>query len=509
MKKVQLFILAFAVVCGAAQYDVSMSETNNSNWGKTFLLKNDLCTLSIIPNVGGRIMSYCLGSHSFLRVVPDAPKGGLSSAGQFDGGGFMTWPAPQVIWNWPPPPYLAHGPYGVTVISNTADSVVISLASETEKFSDAAGLVFRKIYTFYKATSRVKVDVRLINKGSSSKTWSIREVAQVWATHTGKSDYSNFRAFFPKGTSTQDGSQGFWNTNGASQPDLSSMFRIDSSAGVVNFRYNNLDPKRSRIATHPTNQWLAYQDSLEGYTFVQQGEYQPSATYPEYNGAVIIMYLDTWLEMELCAPQKLISFNDSLQFVTNWYATKLAGPVRSVNKAGIVKNFLAVNTSSSALTGTYGVFYQGVVKIWFDGQSKAAKEIPVSPLTTWTLNDSVAIPNSSGAVSLLLYNSDGILIDTLDSKKFRTVGTIRPTSSPVSQRFTVKVLNSKLMLDFPEAGSANLRVTSLQGKTLINADFTRGNYEPVDLTRLSKGTYLVTLESGIRRYTSSFQIFSR
>jgi hypothetical protein len=506
MKRTPVFVLALAAVCSAALYDDSLTVNSsyiNNTWGKAYVLKNDLCTLSIMPDIGGRVMSYCLGTHNFSYVIPGENKNNDPSF--FTGGGFMTWPAPQDTFGWPPTPILSSGKDTVTVVSNTADSVVILLKSKAEVSpSKAVGLVFRKMYTFYKASSRVKVDVRLVNTSASTITQtSIREVAPVLAQHNNSSDWSNFHAYFPKGTSPQDGTRGFWNTMGSFSAE---QFTVDNTAGVVDFRYSS-SGHGARIAAHPASQWLAYQDSLEGYTFVQKALYQPTATYLEYGGAVIIMYLDSWIEAELCSPGKDIAPNDSLQFVSNWYATKLAGAVRAVNNAGAIKDSLFVNALSGTFTGTYGVFHQGTVKICFNGQTTPAKEIPVSPLATFTLNDTVTIPASSGTVSLLLYNSDGVFVDTLDSKVFRTVATEVPASSLIPRGVSVGIHNNKLRVTVPGGGDVKVRLTSLSGKTVIEAAFAHGTFRPIDLSELAPGNYLVTVETGVQRYAFMVPVF--
>jgi hypothetical protein len=509
MKKVLPLILALCAVGSAARYDASLSELDayiNPAWGKAFVLKNDLCTLAVMPDVGGRIMAYCLGPHSFLRVAPYASPGGLSAQDLFDGGGFMTWPAPQSIWNWPPPQYLSHGPYKATVISNSADSVVISCISQPEQWQSAAGMVFHKMYTFYKASSRVHVDVRLINRGSTPQKWSIREVAEVWPQHGALSDFSNFRAFFPKGASLQAATSGFWNTNGGYETELFSQFTLDEADGIVSFRFNN---KGGRIAADPTEQWLAYQDSLEGYTFIQRGMPQPSATYPEYGGARIIIYMGAWLEMELCAPEKNIAAGDSLRFVTDWYAVKLAGAVRAINDAGAIKDSLAVNTTSNTITGSYGVFYQGTVKIMLDGQAAPAREIPVSPLTTFAPDETIDIPPTSGTISLLLYDSEGTLIDTLDSKTFRTVAAMHTVSKQMPPGFSVRVLNRKLQVAVSGSDAAKVRLISLTGKTVAEAAYTRNRGKTIDLSPLAPGSYLVTVETASGHYCCRLPVLAR
>jgi hypothetical protein len=517
VKKFPLFFLFVAGVCSAAQYDASMAEANtyiNSAWGKAYVLKNDLCSLAVVPNVGARLMSYCLGSYSFLRVDGGAGLGPYSTGinDNYKGGGFMAWPVPQVNWygteTWPPPPYLAHGLYTNVVVNNTADSVVMAFTSPQEQLTNAAGLVFRKVYSIYRASSRVKVDIRLINKNSTPKTWSIREVAQVKPSHAGQSDYSNFKAFFPKGSSTADGTKGFWDTDNKLPQEFFSQFTTDNASGVVRFQNNN---KAGRIAAHPSQQWLAYQDSLEGYTFIQKGDYQPSGTYPEYNGAVLIMYVGDWLEMELCAPQKNIPANDSLQYVTNWFSTKLSGRICAINDAGAIKDSIAVDPVAGKITGAYGVFYKGTVKIWFNDQPSAAKEIAVTPLTTLTLNETVTIPPTAVYASLLLYNAAGLLVDTLDSKVFRSlpnIGIIAPAMRRGMQGFTVRVSGQKLMVGTPDRGPGRIRLHTLSGKKVAESDYLSGGIHPIDLAKLTPGTYLVTVDSK-ERYSRQFEVVHR
>jgi hypothetical protein len=515
MNRLLSSILVLAAVGSTAPYDVTLSEEPfylNSAWGKAYVLKNSICSLSVMPKVGGRVMSYCLGAHSFLRVDASAGPGPYGSAltDLFNGGGFIAWPVPQVNWytppkSWPPPGYISHGNYSDVVVNNSADSVVLALTSPQEQLTSAADLVLRKVYTVYRATSRVKVDIRLINKKTTPQTWSIREVAQAWPSHSGKSDYSNFRAYFPKGTSTLDGARGYWSTAGETDPGnaaLYSQFSLVNNGKIVKFRY---DKKPGRIGVRPSDQWLAYQDSSEGYTFIQKGALDASATYPEYGGAVLIVYMGDWLEMELCAPQKGIPANDSLQFVANWYSTKLAGDILGINNAGAIKDSITVEPVSGAITGTYGVFYQGTVKIWLDGQAAAAKELPVSPMTTLSLNETVTIPPTSHIVSLLLYNAAGALVDTLDSKVFRTVNT-RTTLTEAKKRSLVRICGRSIFVNGTGNDPIRIRLYTLKGKMVTNAVCAADARKPIDLSGFSQGSYLLKVEMRQDRYSRMIQI---
>ncbi len=80
---------------------------------KTLRLANPLIELQVLPDVGGRIIQFKLGSHEFLWVNPQLagklpPASGLTDdGGWFNIGGDKLWPAPQGWDNeqqWPGPP---------------------------------------------------------------------------------------------------------------------------------------------------------------------------------------------------------------------------------------------------------------------------------------------------------------------------------------------------------------------------------------------------------------------
>ncbi len=510
MKKVLLFVVALATISSAADsLYTGVASYMNSGWGKAYVLSNGLCSLAVIPGIGARIARYGLGMQNFISIDPSINK---SDPNWFGGAGFMAWPAPQDTFGWEPTPLVSSGTYTPTVLINTPDSVVLSLDSKPEitanKNADKAkDLMMRKIYTFYKGSSRVRVDIRLINKGTQTKTGvSIREVCPVLAQHNNGADYSNFRAYFPKGTSSQDQALGgYWNTMGTADP---SQFTLDNSAGVIDLKYAN-GGQGARIAAHPKSQWLAYQDSSEGFTFIQKGVYDSTHSYIEYGGAVIIMYLSSWIETELCSYGKDIAPNDSIQIISNWYATKLAGRVRSVNNAGAIHDSLAVSVSSGNLKGTYGVYYKGTVKVCFNGQAAPADSIAVTPLSTFALDKTVTIPASAGAVSLLLYNSDGVFVDTLDAKNFRTVGTMYREATQAPKNFSIIVKNHKITVAVPENANAKVLLTSLSGKTVFVSGLTSYNSNPIDVSGLVPGSYLVTVETAHQRYTRMVPLFTR
>ena len=106
-------------------------------------LENDLIRLITVPDIGGRVMAYDLGSYPFLFVDPDLA-GRLFSPeeNQGDGslgawknyGGAKTWPAPQgweneQQWHGPPDPVLDTGRYRLEALKMRGATATVRMAS--------------------------------------------------------------------------------------------------------------------------------------------------------------------------------------------------------------------------------------------------------------------------------------------------------------------------------------------------------------------------------------------
>ena len=177
---------------------IELVEDYNS-WGwEAWVMQNDLVTIATVPVIGARIMQYDLDSHSSIYVNPSElgntyTPSSVAPARNF--GGFKNWPAPQAVWNWPPPPTLDYGLYEA-VADTFIDSVSLVVTSPIEQW-DAPDIRFRRRMTLYNGTSRVKVEQKIINEGSAEQQWSVWDVTQCYTTHTSQTDFENFWVYFP------------------------------------------------------------------------------------------------------------------------------------------------------------------------------------------------------------------------------------------------------------------------------------------------------------------------
>jgi hypothetical protein len=178
----------------AQSYDVSLEKKTGHNgwtsqWDMVYIVKNDIITLAIVPQLGGRVMQYDLGSHQSI-YVHNANQ--VPSSGNDLVGGFRVLPSPQSDFVWPSPPNLDFNPYTCTELVNNTDSTVIYLESQIEnsndsKYSTHKGLQFKRTLTLYKASTRVKVSMKMPNKDTQTVEHGIWDITQ--STCENGSDY--------------------------------------------------------------------------------------------------------------------------------------------------------------------------------------------------------------------------------------------------------------------------------------------------------------------------------
>jgi len=136
---------------------VRYDRYNDWAWGPGYELKNDLVSLGVLPDLGGRAIAFKLGTCNFLyhqEYDVDYP---IPANPIMMQGGVMTWPTPQDNWSnpsWPPPWSLIQQPYTAMVRHESADSVTVELTSAVEQWG-APGLRYRKLYTVYKKNCRI------------------------------------------------------------------------------------------------------------------------------------------------------------------------------------------------------------------------------------------------------------------------------------------------------------------------------------------------------------------
>lgn len=477
---------------------------NGWGWDSVYVIENGLIKTSIFPSVGGRVLEYDLAENPSMYVNENNLGFMFSDGSPWDIGGgiggYKVWPAPQSNWNWPPPPVLSWGEYDHEILINTTDSVAIYLTGQRET-TRAPGIRFERRYTFYKNSSRVKVDQIVINENTSARNWGVWDVTQSISHHQGETDYDNFRVYFPINPQSHYGNSGV--RTSASSPAW--LGEVATGIYAVRFR-----PENKKIFADPHIGWICYVDELEGYAYAKTFKVFEEANYPDDQARVAVWINGNpdYLEVEVMSPVENLAANGgSYTFTENWWAAKVIGPILNVNNAGAVAGYAVLNEGK--IQGTYGVFHNGFARLVFlDGSNadiSSGPSYPVSPLETFILNDSTQIPESAVKAHLEIIDAGEALIAVLDSISFSISALDEPQTlqpgpftllhnypNPFNPQTTISyrlTVDSKTML----------RIYDILGhevQTLVDTYQAAGNYSvKFSGSDLPSGIYFYTLTS--------------
>ncbi len=415
--------LIFTALClspaSPAQDTLSVDSVQNYNgmgW-KAIVMKNNLITVATMPAIGARVMQYDLGGHPSIFVDPtqygktSTPRNG----GQVNYGGFKNWPSPQNAWpgSWPPPPTLDYGAYTCEIMTNTADSISVHSASPTEQWI-APGIRFERTATVFTGTSRVRMEQSIINDGSAAAHWGMWDITQSIVRHAGQSDYTNFWGYFPLNPNSTMGSDGV-------TPERSSPAWVGEVApGIYGVQFV---ASGTKIFADPAKGWIAYTDRKDSVVYIKTFDVFEGSTYPDA-GARVTIYVSSggsnpYMEIEVKGPvYDLAAAGGKETFTENWYAAKMRAPVVDVFPMAAVAQSLSYNSTTHVLSGIYGVFYTGNVRLTFVGAGGTvvgeSEDIPVTPMSEFQFSREVTIPPTALLVELRLVNSKGDVAGLVD-----------------------------------------------------------------------------------------------
>ena len=170
---------------------LSAAPVDFRGWS-AYRLGNGFVQLVAVPDIGGRIMAYDLGTHPFFFVdpalagklfSPEENQGDGSLAAWKNYGGDKTWPAPQgwnteAQWHGPPDPVLDTGRYTVDELGADSRQATIAMISPPDA---RTGVQITRRFTLFPASSRVRVDLTFRNISDRPIRWSIWDVVQLRA----------------------------------------------------------------------------------------------------------------------------------------------------------------------------------------------------------------------------------------------------------------------------------------------------------------------------------------
>jgi hypothetical protein len=482
--KASLVALSICGVITAESYDVKLEKTVGykdwgTKWDTIFVLKNDLVTLAVLPKIGGRIMQYDLGTHPSMYIDENA-KNVVPENGNSVVGGYRTLPSPQSDFSWPSPSELDCKPYKCKVLTNNADSTVIYLESDIvnstdDKYKTHQGLQFKRVITMYKASSHVKVEVTMLNKGNSTINHGIWDITQSDCTNKGEVDIENFWVYFRKNpTSTLGGGNG-WLQYMDQGDQGETQWKPDAApGGIMGVQYQQV--ANAKIGADCSAGWIAFVDRLDGYAYIKKFTYENGKTYPD-SGASVQVYTYAsmnMIEVEVLGPLTSLSHGDSTKMTENWFSARTNGPVLDVNDAGLITSRLTAQQTADSMSvkGTYGLFYPGKVKCVYvnsaNSEIASVDSFSVVPTDSLKVSKKYKVPSGAATLRLDAYNSSGKRIGTLDTVKIDPVSIIDQgcIAKSATRNTAVSSKNGTVQVHINTPGKYSIKLFTIQGKLI-------------------------------------------
>ncbi|MGH9469495.1 MAG: hypothetical protein ACRD1N_04035 [Terriglobia bacterium] len=403
-------------------------------------LSNSWVTLTIVPELGGRLMQVSFGRHAFLFVNPEyrgkivPPQNDASPRRWINYGGDKVWPMPEGTkdeQHWPGPLSgpLDDGGYAPRVLSRQPDCAV-ELTGPPDPLT---GLQYSRDIRIGSGSPEVFFHAVMKNVTGHPLRWSMQSVTQydtADASHPG--DYNHdFHAFTPANPQSAylDG------YHVAYGPAHDPSFSISNGLFSLHWLYLG-----SEVWVDSPGDWVAVVDGSSQYAMIERFHRQTAASYP--GKATVIFYTNGpairlasqgapemtpadpvgtpyYMEAELNSPLVDLAPGGAYAMDTEWFPTRLEGPLSAVTYAGAVSQPLQATSAGSQvhLSGSFGVFFPGeLVAVFYGAGGARAGTIRLasaSPLRAVNLQQTVTPPVGAVRVSLHLQNASGLDLGSL------------------------------------------------------------------------------------------------
>lgn len=424
---------------GAGRQDVpagacTVQEADFHGW-KAEQISNQWTTLTIVPQLGGRLMQADFGGHPYLFVNPRyygqyfSPSEEAAKGKWFNYGGDKDWPLPEGVddeqhWAGARSDLLDDGEYSLRVLSQGAECAVRLEGPPDPR----TGLQYSRVISLGANSPRITFHAVMKNITGHPIDWSIQSVSQYdTADPRDRSQYNHqFWAFTP----INPNSACLESYHVRSGPSDHPSFSVhDSNVFALHWKY-----LEAEVWLDSPAGWVAVVDGLRQYAMVERFHFKKTEEYP--GKASVIFYLngprlhldkngmpalrplnvlDTpyYMEAELNSPMVHLAPGATYAFDTEWYPTRVGDNFKTVSHAGLVSDPLTVTQTANGLKlgGTFGVFYPGrLVAHLYDHEGMHVKDVDlmsVSPLELVSLDQTINAPPQVGWLSVHLRDAQG------------------------------------------------------------------------------------------------------
>jgi hypothetical protein len=486
MKYIKSFfaiLIVLVSLSGVAQQTETVSvEENykNWNWKNVHVAKNKYISLVVVPDAGGRILEYNLGevpslwlnSQMLGKTFPATDEIKMNEWRNFGGYRLVPLPYENCSVNregnrgkrWPPPAIIGDAKYEVKKGRNDLGFQTIKATSGVQElpvpqFFGNKGFIYpEKIEeelqysrTLYIETnsSLVYIDHTLKNVGNSKVKRGLKISSQhVSETKLGLHDGENYVAYIPfdKNLKLPNGDQFEITTNADMRWQYlnRNRFKLDKNYPEdVEKYYNHGTNWKGEVApgiyevAYDYNQmagihmiasesWLCYVNKKTNTAFAKIMEpYNPELEYDHgLNNAIFCSGLsEGYIETEVQTPLYDLAPNESFNYREIHGAAQIENaPVLNVNLAGITTKNLNFDTSLESVTGTYGVFKEGIPVIRVKDSSgqliEEQMDRAVNPLEVYQLYFELGDMSKAKTIQIFIMDSDKneTLLDSIQLK---------------------------------------------------------------------------------------------
>ncbi|HTV59511.1 MAG TPA: hypothetical protein VMJ93_11635 [Verrucomicrobiae bacterium] len=391
-------------------------------------MSNKWITLTIVPQLGGRLMQIEFAGHAFLFVNPQfkgkyfPPTLGAGQGKWFNYGGDKIWPMPegnQDDHHWPGPiaDALDDGEYFASILSQGHACGVRLDGPPDEK----TGLQYSRVITIDGGSPEISFHAVMKNILAHPIQWSVQSVTQydLSDSQTPSSYNHNFWAYTPANPNSVylDG----YHVRSGLADDPS--FSIQNDLFTLHWLY-----LQNEVWVDSPGDWLVAVDRSSHFAMVERFRVHPGANYP--GKATVIFYKngpavemdaqgmpairanvdDTpfYMEAEINSPIVHLNPGETYSMDTEWLPTRAADSFQGVTPAGIIGVPLSVTSDGSKLrvTGSFGVFFPGRLEARIldsTGRRLANVSLGVArPEDLLTLNREFAAPADAARVQIAL-----------------------------------------------------------------------------------------------------------
>lgn len=410
-----------------------IQPANFEGW-KAQQISNRWVTLTVVPQLGGRVMQITFGNHPYLFVNSQLkgkyfpPLGGAATGKWFNYGGDKIWPLPEGTedaQHWPGPisDALDDGDNDFKVLSHDAVCAV-----RLEGPADPrTGLQYSREISLGSDSPEITFHAVMKNATDHPIRWSMQSVTQ-YDTPSADSPNTYSRDFWA-----------FTAINPNSAYDSGYRVRLGPSSDPAYSAKNGLFALHwlyfeREVWLDSASGWLAVVDGSTHYAMVErfphlEAEYPGKATIIFYTNGPALEFNEEgmpfltssnpaetpfYMKAEVNSPMVVLKPGETYALDTKWFPTRIVGHPQSVTEVGVTSSALVVSKMGNSLlvSASFGVFFPGSLAAYlFDIRGAKTGVVPlqsVSPLDTVDVHTEIPASPLIARLSIHLIDERGM-----------------------------------------------------------------------------------------------------